>query len=91
MYLCIFCNRYQELEQQKIISDAHWQDEITVANHANEKALQVCILYYTFNKYFDFIEMKFLIAFITCNINERNLKYILLNKKLLTNNQHKKI
>ncbi|KAG0554261.1 hypothetical protein KC19_12G077500 [Ceratodon purpureus] len=38
--MMIEVGRYQALEQEKILSDAHWQDEITVANDANEKAMQ---------------------------------------------------
>lgn len=43
-------NRYQALEEQKIISDAHWQEELTLANHANEKALTVCVLFKIWDK-----------------------------------------
>jgi hypothetical protein len=43
-------NRYQALEEQKIISDAHWQEELTLANHANEKALTVCVLFKMWDK-----------------------------------------
>lgn len=40
--------RYQALEQEKILSDAKWQDEITVAYRTNEKAMQVYTYKYIF-------------------------------------------
>jgi hypothetical protein len=41
----IWEGRFTQLEQEKILQDAHWQEQYTIMQNSHEKALQVITLF----------------------------------------------